>query len=266
VPPERAWAPAEARLNQKTASAFGAQWNEFGREAAVSTSDLLLHLPTGWDESVLRGRVLDVGCGMGRYAALVSAYAADVVGMDVSRAASKASELWPNCSFVQADIVSPPFPSESFDLVYSFGVLHHLPDPVRGFRRCYDLVRPGGRLLVWVYSAHGGILRRARRVARSAALRIPWLRRPVAYAAASLIYLVYVVPRRMTGRGSRRMTYYDSKRFRHLFIDCYDALTAPAEIYLSEDDCRRWVAALGARRSGFERRRDGSGWILWAQK
>ena len=190
----------------------------------------------------------------------------DVIGIDLSTAVEKAAKLWPHCSFVQGDIVAPPFTPESFDLVYSFGVLHHLPDPFRGLRRCYELVKPGGRLLVWVYSSHGGILRTGRRFARRAVRRAPLLLRPLAYAAATLLFLACVMPRKaMRSRGGR-LTYYSSKRFRQLFVDCHDALAAPSEVYLSEHDCRQWLSALGGRRSGFERRRDGSGWILWAVK
>jgi SAM-dependent methyltransferase len=263
---ENEWAPLDAALVEATASAFGAQWTEFALDALVSREDLLLHLPKAWDESVFSGRVLDVGCGMGRYAGLVANHGAEVVGIDVSSAVEKAAELWPQCAFVRGDIVAPPFMPESFDLVYSFGVLHHLPDPLRGLRRCYELVKPGGRLLVWVYSSRGGILRKGRRFARDAVRRAPMLLRPLAYAAAALLFLACVIPRKLTGGCGGRLSYYRSKRFRHLLVDCYDALAAPSELYLSEHDCEQWLLVLGAPRSGFERRRDQSGWILWAIK
>jgi SAM-dependent methyltransferase len=259
-------ASLDAALVEATASAFGAQWTEFALDAAVSREDLLLHLPSAWDESVFSGRVLDVGCGMGRYTALAADHGAEVVGIDLSGAVEKAAELWPHCSFVQGDIMAPPFTPRSFDLVYSFGVLHHLPDPIRGLCRCYELVKPGGRLLVWVYSSHGGILRGGRRIARKAIRQAPLLLRPLAYAAAGLIFLTYVAPSKITGRHAGKLSYYRSKGFWQLFVDCHDALAAPTELYLSEQDCREWLCALGAPLSGFERRGDGSGWILWAVK
>ncbi len=40
---------------------------------------------------------------------------------------------------------------ESFDLVYSLGVLHHLEDPLAGVRALAKLVRPGGELRLYVY-------------------------------------------------------------------------------------------------------------------
>jgi SAM-dependent methyltransferase len=263
---ESGWSPPDAALIEQTATAFGAQWTEFALDAAVSCDDLLLHLPGDWDESVFAGHVLDVGCGMGRYAALVADHGADVVGIDVSRAVEIAAELWPQCSFLQADVLAAPFRPGSFDLVYSFGVLHHLPDPPRGLRRSYELVKPGGRLLVWVYSSHGGVLRSGRRLSRKAVRQRRWLIRPVAYAAAAAIFVACVLPQRLSRNRRGRLPYYSTKPFRQLFIDCHDALAAPLEVYLSDQDCRDWLAALGARRSGFEPRRDGSGWILWAFK
>ena len=45
-----------------------------------------------------------------------------------------------------------PFAAESFDIAFSFGVLHHLPDPEAGFRNLVSLVKPGGRLVYAVCS------------------------------------------------------------------------------------------------------------------
>ncbi len=50
---------------------------------------------------------------------------------------------------VQGDLLRPPFPTAvedgGFDIVYSIGVLHHLPDPLAGFRSLLRFVRPGER-------------------------------------------------------------------------------------------------------------------------
>jgi SAM-dependent methyltransferase len=52
---------------------------------------------------------------------------------------------------VQGDIMNPPFVEGAFASAYSIGVLHHTPDTRTAFRSIVDLVRPGGRISIWVY-------------------------------------------------------------------------------------------------------------------
>ncbi len=46
-------------------------------------------------------------------------------------------------------------PKEDFDIVLSIGVLHHIPDPRPVVKAAYDALRPGGRMLAWVYGHEG---------------------------------------------------------------------------------------------------------------
>jgi len=261
-----AWGSDLAAVVGETATRFGEQWTQFADSASVSRRDLVLHLPTGWRSSVFHGQVLDVGCGMGRYAALVAAEGAAVVGVDVSDAVDAGAVRYPNVAFVQADLAALPFAPRAFDLVYSFGVLHHLPDPLVGLKSAFEMVRPGGWLLLWVYSKHGGLLRRGRIAGRNLVRRLPTLRRPLAALAAAFFWLFYVIPFRVTGRSPRTHSFFSDKGYRQLFVDCYDALSAPLEAYLEAEDCRRWIDLLGQDEAGYERRSDGSGWLIYVRR
>jgi ubiquinone/menaquinone biosynthesis C-methylase UbiE len=53
-----------------------------------------------------------------------------------------------------ADAEALPYPDASFDLVYSWGVLHHSPDTPRAIQEVYRVLRPGGRARVMVYHKH----------------------------------------------------------------------------------------------------------------
>jgi 2-polyprenyl-3-methyl-5-hydroxy-6-metoxy-1,4-benzoquinol methylase len=103
----------------------------------------------------LQGKmVLEAGCGMGRFMEVAASHGAYVVGLDLSRAverARKSTRFPAQVDFVQGDLMNPPFAQESFDVVYSIGVLHHTPDTRQAFHGIAPLVRPGGRLSVWVY-------------------------------------------------------------------------------------------------------------------
>lgn len=133
---------------------FGYQWNEFEVYSEKEDTETF-ELKTGVDPRTLAGQlVLDAGCGGGRYARVAAAHGAQVVGVDHSRAVDKARALthdFSNAEFLQADLLDLPFKPGRFDLVYSIGVLHHTCDTKRAFQSIARMVRPGGRLSVWVY-------------------------------------------------------------------------------------------------------------------
>ena len=262
---ESNWDPNQSDLVVKTRVGFGKQWEQFANDATVTLEDLMKHLPAGWNHSTFSGLILDVGCGMGRYAALVSGMGATVIGLEPSAAVTVAAQRSPEILFVQGDIIAAPFAPKTFDLVYSFGVIHHLPDPRRGLRACFELIRPGGLMLIWVYSKRRGAIRWFRQRARLVIRKFPSLIHPAAWSAAVCLWLLFLLPRRSFHLELRRFSFYDDKSFRQLRVDCYDALQAPLEVYLSDDDCRDWLQDLPSGSSGFEKRRDGSGWIIWAR-
>ena len=99
-------------------------------------------------------RVLEAGCGMGKYVRVASELGAElVVGLDASEAVTRACEVnerRPNVLIVQGDLFHPPLRG-GFDFAYSVGVLHHTPNARRAFESVASLVRPGGELAVWLY-------------------------------------------------------------------------------------------------------------------
>lgn len=114
--------------------------------------------PGQWtpDRSRFQGKVvLDAGTGPGRFLDVVQAAGASrVVGLDLGEHVIRAREMTAhldNVAIVQGSVLAPPFVDDSFDIVYSIGVLHHTPDPAGGTRRLSGLVREHGDLAVWVY-------------------------------------------------------------------------------------------------------------------
>jgi SAM-dependent methyltransferase/uncharacterized protein YbaR (Trm112 family) len=117
------------------------------------------------DETALQGCwVLDAGCGPGRLATVAARSADRLVGLDLGDHIDRAARVCGphgNVDLVQGSVLTPPFADGSFDVVYSVGVLHHTPDPQQAVAALARLVRPGGRLCVWVYPPEywGGRLR-----------------------------------------------------------------------------------------------------------
>ena len=112
---------------------------------------------TGFRPEDLAGKlVLDVGCGMGRFADVATRWGAHVVGVDLSLAAEVAARNMAGreATIFQADVFHLPFAPESFDFIYSIGVLHHTPDCERAFKMLPGLLKPGGRIAIWLYSGY----------------------------------------------------------------------------------------------------------------
>jgi len=147
--------------DQYYTGSFGYQWNRFARTQLDSANgssrsrDTFL-LKTGWRLEDLRGmRVLDAGCGMGRFAEVCADAGAEIHGVDLSVAVEAAHRNLgqrPNVHLYQADIMRLPFVDETFDFIYSIGVLHHTPDTRAAFLRLCPLLKPGGRIAIWVYT------------------------------------------------------------------------------------------------------------------
>ena len=115
------------------------------------------HIPTAADFAGARGlRVLEVGCGLGTDGAQFARAGADYTGVDLTDAAVDLARLrfglfdLPG-EFRVADAENLDFADESFDLVYSHGVLHHTPDTGRAVREIHRVLRPGGRAVVMLY-------------------------------------------------------------------------------------------------------------------
>jgi SAM-dependent methyltransferase len=104
-----------------------------------------------WAAARAVGRsVLDAGCGEGYGARLLAARAARVLGADREEAIAIASSRYrePRLAFRAIDLMTLPALGERFDLVVSFQVIEHLPDPVGFLRALRACTAPGGTIVV----------------------------------------------------------------------------------------------------------------------
>ncbi|MBV9956904.1 MAG: class I SAM-dependent methyltransferase [Acidobacteria bacterium] len=115
------------------------------------------HIPAAADFGSARGlKVLEIGCGLGTDGAQFARAGADYTGVDLTEAAVELArrrfELFglPG-TFRTADAENLDFADDTFDLVYSHGVLHHTPDTERAVREVHRVLKPGGRAVVMLY-------------------------------------------------------------------------------------------------------------------
>ena len=149
---------------QQIAESFGLQWRyrEEGRFEQSTLYGLSAEQEVdacfqalGITSADLAGKTfLDAGCGDGFLLRLLSQYPARFVGIDIHSSILRTYEAcrpFPNITIVEADILRPPLRHLSFDFVWSEGVIVHTPDPKGAFKSLSGLVKPGGKLYVWVY-------------------------------------------------------------------------------------------------------------------
>ena len=107
-------------------------------------------------------RCLDAGCGGGRGSVLMAECGArEVVAVDLSeknvaclRQRARARGL-STITCLRNSLMDLPFRDDAFDVVWCNGVLHHTADPDRGLREITRVLKPGGRLWLYLYGAGG---------------------------------------------------------------------------------------------------------------
>ena len=199
VGPSGQWAPVHGGIprfvpDEAYAESFGHQWNRF-EVRQPEEDEATFQVKTGVYPKELNGKlVLDAGCGGGRYSHVAAEHGAYVVGVDRSSAVNKARDLCTGSGqvdLIQADLTGLPLRPASFDVVFSIGVLHHGPDPRSSFQAIAQMVKPGGRLSVWVYRRNTWPQEWINRLLRAIARKLP---RPVLLACCQLGALAGAVP------------------------------------------------------------------------
>jgi len=115
------------------------------------------HIPEAADFAGARGlRVLEIGCGLGTDGVRFAKAGADYTGVDLTDAAIELARKRFELSGLRgelrvSDAENLDFADESFDLVYSHGVLHHTPDIARAVSEIHRVLKPGGRTIVMLY-------------------------------------------------------------------------------------------------------------------
>lgn len=160
------------------ASDFGRQWNHFRRTQLDSVTglplskDRLARCFCGELSQVAGKRVLEAGSGAGRFTEILLDHGAKLDSFDYSSAveANAANNGTRPMTLVQADIRQMPFEPASYDYVVCLGVLQHTPNTEESIAKLWEMVRPGGavvldhyRLTRWSFPppiGGGGYLRR----------------------------------------------------------------------------------------------------------
>ena len=141
---------------------FGTQWEAFPRTQLdscsgfpISRNRLLEALGQDLWQALPGSRVLEVGCGAGRFTEILEGEGAEVWSVDLSSAVDVNVENCPLSTshlVLQADLDRLPFKPSQFDMVCCLGVLQHTPSPETSILQLSKQVKPGGVLVLDHYS------------------------------------------------------------------------------------------------------------------
>lgn len=244
---------------EKTAEAFGYEWTQYSELAPRYRQQFIDWLHPVTPEFFQGKVVLEGGCGKGRHTALASEFGAKaVVAMDLGSAVEAAfanTRHLDNVHIVQADLNRPPV-RRVFDYAFSIGVLHHLPDPERGFQALVSRLLPGAAVSGWVYGREGNgwivhivsplRQRLTTRLPHSVLDRISGLLTVPLFAATRLLY------RQARNTTAAKMLPYEPYLsyiadfpFREQRSIVFDHLVAPIAFYIPREDFAQWFERAG---------------------
>lgn len=139
------------------ANAFGLQWKSFAKTQLDSFSGTSITRERferclGAPIASLKGKdVLEVGCGAGRFTELILEGEANLHSVDLSAAVDVNREnmgVRPNHKIAQANVYSLPFPKNAFDVVICLGVIQHTPSSEKTIQALWEMLKPGGLLVI----------------------------------------------------------------------------------------------------------------------
>jgi len=137
---------------------FGIQWTNFSKTQIDSFNGTnlsyqrLSRIMNGFLDRLNGKNILEVGSGSGRFTEILASKGGIINTIDSSNAIdvnfNNNSTRFNNILYAQADLYNCPFNSNSFDFVVCIGVVQHTPSPELTIRKLYELVKPGGHLIL----------------------------------------------------------------------------------------------------------------------
>jgi SAM-dependent methyltransferase len=251
------------------AAAFGEQWNRYrvtqlDSYTGVPITERRARRCIGEDlwSSLGGKKLLECGCGAGRFTEILLARGASVTSVDLSRAvdANKINcPIGPRHRIAQADLTKLPFAPRQYDVVFCLGVVQHTPDSEATIERLYDQVKPGGTLVIDHYRTNLSWYARTAPLFRLALKRLPpgealkWTEKMVdALLPVHRVASRWAVTELLVSRVSPVLSYYRGYpelnaelQRQWALLDTHDALTDWYKHFRTRGQIERSLQKLG---------------------
>lgn len=244
---------------KRTAESFAYEWKYIYKENDYEEQNFFHFLSPFTVEQDLHGEItLDVGCGSGRFTKWAALSDTEIsVGVDLGETVEVAYGMTKhlhNVCIVQADVYALPF-KNIFDFVYSIGVLHHLPNPQKGFSMLSSITKQNGLVTIWVYNRRNN--KRAiyfYEPLRAVLKRLP---KPVlfkmSYIPAAIVHLLNQITLLLKEWNLPKaasvipFSYYANFSFNMKLNDAFDVIATPKSNYYTFEEIERWFQDVNLR-------------------
>ncbi|MDZ4845795.1 MAG: class I SAM-dependent methyltransferase [Chitinophagales bacterium] len=191
--------------------------------------------------------VLECGCGGGQHTSFVAPVAQSITSVDLNTTdiAKERNKKFNNIEFVEEDIANMNL-EKQFDIVFSIGVVHHTNSPDKTIQNMKRHVKPGGKMIVWVYSKEGNELvdkiveplrkRFLTKMSRPSLLTLSNIITALMYLP---IYTIYLLPLKALPfyeyfQNFRKLSFYRNA------LNVFDKLNAPQVDFISKERIVSW--------------------------
>jgi len=233
-------------VQQSRSSEWAEQWAMFSDDERFLFDEWIRPATT---EDFRHKDVLECGCGGGHHTPHMAEVARSVTAVDLNCAdlARQRCAGLGNVAFVDADLATMDL-GRQYDVVICIGVIHHTDDPDATFRNLYRHCKPGGRVIIWTYSAEGNALVRygvepvrklvLRHLSRKALVAVASVVTALLYP---IVYSLYLLPLKVLPyweyfANFRRMG------FERNMLNVFDKLNAPQTRFTTRAKAGQWMS------------------------
>jgi ubiquinone/menaquinone biosynthesis C-methylase UbiE/uncharacterized protein YbaR (Trm112 family) len=230
--------------NEKTKKSFEFEWSFLKRDQTdkiwhEEVTDLTQRflLETGENAGYFNHKtVLDVGCGHGIMTSKIASLSGFAVGIELSKAVEKAYEENnnPAAFYVQGDLQFLPFEANSFDVLYSSGVIHHTNDTQKSLSLISTTLKKNGLICLWLYHPQTSRI-------HNWLLQIREITKRMSIRAAFVFLLLVVFPPSFLYKKLRRKR---TVNYREEMIDLLDAFTPEFRFEIPHNTAKQWLHEL----------------------
>ena len=262
---------SSAKIDKKTVQSFGEEWQKFSSFSEAEIKNIGDEYFDIVDESILNSNstVLDMGCGSGRWSKYLAPNVKFIEAIDPSDAIFSATKLLSNVNNIritQASSDNIPFNDETFDFVFSLGVLHHIPETQTALIDTVKKVKKGGHVLIYLYYNldNRGVLYKAlfklSSLIRYIVAALPkWAKHIVCDFIAITVYMPLILVSRIVQKmipnkstyQKLPLAYYVGKSFNVIRNDALDRFGTPLEQRFSKKKIKQMMEKAGLRDINF---------------
>lgn len=243
-------------IKNQTSEAFGYEWLNWPKPKKKHYNQFI-HWTEPFKPAYFKNKiVLDAGCGTGNHANYITEWRAKTFAIDLSESITVAyynrNLFKKNSHYIQADIYNLPFKPNFFDFIYSQGVLHHLPNPEKGFTKLLTHLKKSGVILTRIYNREDNffMIYIIEGIFKKLIKNLPFkVINTIAYFQAATLYtiihLIYKPVNKIKFLDKilpyfEYLNYLSNFSFYQIHSIVFDLLIAPLAFYYSKSELLNW--------------------------